>query len=226
MKNKGLQIFAAFIVVLIAAFIVLSFTIDGIVKSNIEESGTELFQTEVDVGNVNISLFNGSGEIYGLSVANPEDFSDEPAIEMEEIRIKVDLLSLLSDTILVEDVNITEASLFFEQQGFGINLRQLNQNMDLSVDEDDPAMIINHLYVEGATVRVSSTIDRERTAEATLDNFEMNNIGRQGSNTMKQSMQQIMEPLIERAIQEAVSRGLLEQLENKVQDLLGGESED
>ncbi len=223
--SKGLKILAAFIVVLIGAFIVLNFTIDGIVKSNIEETGTELFQTEVDVGNVNISLFDGSGEIYGLSVANPEDFSDQPAIEMQEIRIKVDLISLLSDTILVENVNITNASLFFEQRGFGINLRQLNQNMDLTADEDDPAMIIDHLLVDGATVRVSSTIDRERTAEATLESFELSGIGRQGSNTMKQSMQQIMEPLIERAIQEAVSRGLLEQLENKVQDLLGGDEE-
>lgn len=225
MKSKSLKIFGAFVIVLIAIFMVLNFTIDGIVKSSIEESGTELFQTEVDIRNVNISLFDGSGEIYGLSVANPEDFSDEPAIEMQEIRIKVNLMSLFSDTILVDNVHITGASLFFEQQGFGINLRQLNQNMDLSSDEEEPAMIIDHLLVDGATVRVSSTIDRERTAEATLENFELNGIGHQGSNTMKQSMQQVMEPIIERAIQEAVSRGLLEQLENKIQDLLGGDDE-
>lgn len=223
--GKGLKIFGAFIIVLLGAFIILNFTIDGIVKSNIEESGTALFQTQVDVGNVNISLFDGSGEIYDVSVANPEDFSDEPAIEMQEIRIKVDLMSLLSDTILVEDVNITNASLFFEQEGFGINLRQLNQNMNIEAEEDEPAMIIDHLLVDGATVRVSSTIERERTAEATLESFELNGIGRQGNSTVKQSMQQIMDPLIERAIQEAVSRGLLEQLENKVQDLLGGDEE-
>ena len=223
--GKGLKIFAAFVIALIGAFIVLNFTIDGIVKSNIEETGTELFQTEVNVGNVNISLFDGSGEIYGFTVANPEDFSDEPAIEMEEIRMKVDLTSLLSDTIFVENVHSIGASLFFEQQGFGINLRQLNQNMDLAAEEDETAMVIDYLLVENSTVTVSSTIDRERTAEATIESFELNNIGRQGSNTKKQSMQQVMEPLIERAIQEAVSSGLLEQLENKVRDLLGGDNE-
>lgn len=225
MKNKGLKIFAAFIVVLMAAFIVLNFTIDGIVKSSIEESGMELFQTEVDVGNVNISLFDGSGEIYGFTVANPEGFSDEPAIEMEEIRIKIDLASLLSDTIWVENVHIMGTSLFFEQQGFGINLRQLNQNMDLSEDEAGPVMVVDHLLVENATVTVSSTIDRERTTETTIESFELNGIGRQGRNTMKQSMQQIMEPLIERAIREAMTGGLLDQLENKVQDLFNGDDE-
>lgn len=223
--SKGLKILGAFIIVLIGAFIILNFTIDGIVKSNIEETGTELFQTEVDVGNVNISLFDGSGEIYNLSVANPEDFSDEPAIEMEEIRIKVDLMSLLSDTIHVENIHITNTDLFFEQKGLGINLRKLNENMDLAADEGEPVMIVDHLLVDGATVKVSSTIERERTAEATLESFELNGIGRQGSSTMKQSMQQIMEPLLNRAIQEAVSRGLLEQLQNKVQDLLGGDDE-
>lgn len=223
--SKGLKFFGALIIVLIGAFIVLNFSIDGIVKSNIEESGTELFQTEVNVGNVNISLFDGSGEIYDLSVANPEDFSDEPAIEMGEIRIKVDLMSLLSDTIHVEEVNITNADLFFEQQGVGINLRKLNQNMDLAEDEEGSVMVIDHLLVDGATVRVSSTIERERTAEATLESFELNGIGRQGNNTVKQSMQQIMDPLLERAIQEAVSRGLLEQLENKIQDLFGGDDQ-
>ena len=156
--GKGLKIFAAFVIALIGAFIVLNFTIDGIVKSNIEETGTELFQTEVNVGNVNISLFDGSGEIYGFTVANPEDFSDEPAIEMEEIRMKVDLTSLLSDTIFVENVHIIGASLFFEQQGFGINLRQLNQNMDLAAEEDETAMVIDYLLVENSTVTVSLSL--------------------------------------------------------------------
>lgn len=223
MKNKTLKICAGIIIALAIVFIIVNFTIDGIVKSSIEESGTELFQTEVDVGSVNISLFDGSGEIYDLSVANPEDFSDQPAIEMGEIRIKVDLTSLFSDTILVENVHVTRAALFFEQEGFGINLRTLNQNMDLSAEPDDPVMVIDRLLVENATVTVSSTIDRERTAEASIENFEVNGIGRQGSNTMKQSMQQVMEPLIERAIREAMTGGLLDQLENKVKELLGGD---
>lgn len=223
MKHKGLKTVAGFIIVLAAAFIVLSFTIDGMVKSAIEEDGRELFQTAVEVSNVNISMLNGTSEIYGFTVSNPDQFSNQPAIELDEIQLKIDLASMLSDTILIESIRITGARLFFEQEGFGINLRSLNQNMDLSSDEDDAVIVIEHLVVENATVQVSSTIDRERTVEANIENIELEGIGRDGNNTLKQSMQQILEPLIERAIQEAMTGGLLRQLENRFKELLGGD---
>ncbi|WP_234568308.1 DUF748 domain-containing protein [Rhodohalobacter sp. 614A] len=221
MKHKGLKIFGGLLVVLIAAFIILNFSLDGIVKSAIEENGTELLQTEVNIGNVNVSLFDGSGVIYGFTVANPEGFSDEKAIVIDEMSLKIDLATIFSDTIVVENIHIQNPELFFEQIGLGINLRKLNENMDVAEDTEGPSMVINHLLMEDGTVRVSSTIERERTAEASIEEFELTNIGQSGSNTMKQSIREIMDPLIERAIQEAVSRGLLEQLENKVQDLLG-----
>lgn len=225
MKNKILAFIGGLLLLLVIGFIVLTFTVDGIVKSAIEENGTELFQTEVRVGDVDISLFNGSGEINGLTVQNPEGFSDEEAIQIEQTNLQIDLLSILSDTIVVENINIQNPELYFEQKGLGVNLRKLNQNMDLAEDTEGPALVINHLFVENGTVRVSSTIERERTAEASIDEFELQNIGQAGSNTMKQSIRQIMDPLIERAIQEAVSKGLIEQLENKVQDLLGADEE-
>lgn len=225
MKHKGLKIIGGLLVVLIAAFIILNFTLDGIVKSAIEENGSELLQTSVEVGNVNVSLLNGSGVIYGFTVANPDGFSDEEAIRIDETSIKIDLSTIFSDTIVVENINIKNPELFFEQKGLGINLRKLNENMDLAEDVEGPSLVINHLFVENGTVRVSSTIERERTAEASIQEFELTNIGQSGSNTMKQSIREIMDPLIERAIREAVSRGLLEQLENKVQDLLGADDE-
>ncbi|MDZ7719847.1 MAG: hypothetical protein U5K72_13605 [Balneolaceae bacterium] len=223
MMQKGLKIVVGIFVVLAAVFIILNVTIDGIVKSTIETSGSELYQTEVKVGNVNVSVWNGSSEINEFVVYNPGQFSDQPAIEMDEIHLKFDLTTMLSDTILIENIRISGARLFFEQQGFGINLRQLNENMNLSEEDDEPVVVIDYLIMENATVRVSSTIDRERTAEASIETFELEGIGRNGSNTIKQSMQQIMEPLIERAIREAMTGGLLQQLENRIKDLLGGD---
>lgn len=225
MKYKELKIFAGFLIVFAGALIVLSLTVDGIVKSAIEEDGTELFQTDVTVGNVNISLWNGSSEIYGFTISNPENFSDQAAIEIDEIHMTFDLTTMLSDTILIENIRISGAKLFFEQEGFGINLRTLNQNVDLSEDEDEAVVVIDRLIVENATVRVSSTIDRERTAKANIENFELERVGQDGGNTIKQSMLQILEPLIERAIREAMTGGLLQQLENKVRDLIGGDDD-
>lgn len=225
MKNKGIKILGGFLVILIATFIVLNFTLDGIIKSEIEETSSELLQTEVDVGNVNVSIFNGSGEIYGFVVQNPDNFSNEPAINIGQVNIQIDLASIFSDTIIVENIHILNPEFFFEQKGFGANLKTLNDNMDLAEEPEAKSLIIEHLLVENGTVRVSSTIERERTAEASIEQFELNDIGRSGSNTTKESIRQIMKPLLQRAIRKAVNGGLLEQLENKVQDLLSGNDE-
>lgn len=225
MRHKGLMIFGGLMMILLIGFIILNFTIDGIVKSAIEENGTELLQTRVDVNSVNISLIDGSGTIYGFTVANPEGFSDEQAIEIDEISIKIDLFTFLSDEIVVESINVQNPELFVEQRGTGVNLRQLDENLDLAEDTGDKSLVIDHLLIENGVVRLSSTIERERRAEARIEKFELNNVGRKDSNTIKQSIRQVLEPLLERAVQEALSRGLMEQLENKLKEFLGGEDE-
>ena len=135
---KFLKILGGFLVVLIIAFIILNFSLDGIVKSAIEENGSELLQTEVEVGNVNVSLFDGSGELYGLTIANPDGFSDASAIEIDETTFKIKLSTILSDTIVVENIYMRSPRLFFEQKGLGVNLRKLNENMDLDETTEEP----------------------------------------------------------------------------------------
>lgn len=220
MKNKGLKIFGGLLAILVVAFIIISLSLGGIVKSGIEENASELFGTRVSVDNVNISIFDGSGSIQGFRVQNPRDFSDEAAIDIEEASIKIDIASLFSDQILVKEIIIKNPEVFFEQQGVGANLKSLNDNMKISSEaSSDKTMIIERLFIEDGTVRVSTTIDRQRVAEASLDEFELEGIGRDGSNTVKQSVRQIMEPLLEHAIAEALKSGVTEQLQNKVEDL-------
>ena len=171
---------------------------------------------------MDISLFNGSGTIDGFTVKNPEKFSDEAAIQIQEMSVQVDLNSLFSSTILVKNVRIINPQLYFEQRGFGANLKTLNDNMELSSGESsDKKMIIEHLLIEDGQVKVSTQIDSKRTAEAHISEFELEGIGRDGSNTMRQTVKQVMRPLLEKAIAEAIKDGAVEQLENKVKNFLG-----
>ncbi|MEQ8524399.1 hypothetical protein [Gracilimonas sp.] len=221
MKNKGFKIFGGILAVIVAGFLVLTLSLDGIIKSGIEENGSRLLQTQVKVNNVNISPFNGSGSIEGFTVANPDKFSDKNAISIQEASIRIDLGSLLSDEIIVRDITVKSPQLYFEQQGFGANLKTLNDNMSLSSkSSSETRLIIEHLLIENGQVTVSTDIDRERTATAAIESFELNGIGKDGSNTVQQSVQQVIKPLIERAITEAIKGGVVDQLENKVDDLL------
>ena len=222
MKNKGLKIFGGILAVLIAGFVILTLSLDGIVKSGIEDNGSQLLQTDVTVDNVSISPFSGSGTIEGFVVSNPDKFSDQEAIKIEEASIKVDLGTLFSDQIVVNDITIKSPLFYFEQQGFGVNLKTLNDNMDLSSGgSSETGLIIEHLLIENGQVTVSTEIDKERSASATIPSFELNDIGKDGSNTVQQSIKQIMKPLLETAIAEAVKGGVVDQIEDKVNDFLG-----
>lgn len=221
MKNKGLKIFGGFIAVVIIGFIILTLSLDGIVKSGIEDNGSQLLQTEVSVGNVNVSPFSGEGRIDEFRVVNPDDFSDQDAIYIKEASIKVDVGSLLSDQIVVEEIRIKSPQLYFEQRGFGANLKKLNDNMDLSSGgSSESGLIIEHLVIEDGKVTVSTEIDKERTASASIASFELNGIGEDGNNTVQQSLQEVMKPLLDKAIAEAIKGGVTDQIKNKVQDLL------
>jgi hypothetical protein len=221
MKNKGLKITGGILAILVTSFVFFTLSIDGMVKSSIEENGSILLQTEVTVDNVDISIFDGTGSIEGFTVANPEKFSEKNAISISKASMKIDLGSLFSDQIVVNNITIESPQLYFEQRGFGANLKTLNDNMDLSSSESsETSLIIEHLLIENGEVTVSTDIERERTASASIASFELNNIGKDGSNTIQQSVKEVMKPLLERAIAEAIKGGVVDQLENKLKDLI------
>lgn len=220
MKNKALKIGAGFVVVIIAGILLITLSLDGMIKSGIEENGSELLQTRVTVDKVSVSLFSGSGTISGFTVQNPEDFSDEPALYIEETSMKVDIRSLFTDQIVVNELIVESPDLFFEQIGVGVNLKKLNDNMDLASEESsETSLIIDYLLIEDGNVTVSSSLERERATEVTLAEFTLNDIGRDGNNTVKESVRQVLNPLLQKAMEEALKSGVTEQLEDKVRDL-------
>lgn len=218
--KKVLSAIGILLGILVIGIVILTYTIDGIVKSNIEDTGSSMLQTTVEVDDVNISLFGGTGTIDGITVHNPEGFADSAAIKLQQIDMKLDLSSLLSDTIVVDSLIIQEPELFFEQTTAGNNLNALTQNIDME-SESETRVIIDYLKVNQGLVSASTDIGGERSAQAEFDQFELTGVGRTESNTMKQTFRQVLEPIIERAAQEALKEGLLDQAKEKLQDLLG-----
>jgi uncharacterized protein involved in outer membrane biogenesis len=215
-----LYIFGIITAIIVIGFIVLSFTVDGIVKSNIEKIGSEMLQTPVDVDDVSISILDGTGTIDGIAVQNPEGFSDSAAIKLQRIHLSLDLSSLLSDTVVIDTLIINQPMLFFEQKANGaINLRKLTENIDMS-SSSEGGMIIDYLRIDEGLVKLSTEIGEGRKEQVKIEKIVITDIGRTGSNTVEQTVRQILEPIIERAIQKSIKEGLLEQAKDKLQDLL------
>ncbi|MBO6523028.1 MAG: hypothetical protein JJ971_04320 [Balneolaceae bacterium] len=220
---KAAKITGIIAVAILAGMFTISLTIDGIVKSGIEENMSQLVQTEVSVDDVDISIFNGSGTIKGFSISNPDGFSENEAISIKSMTIETDLASILSDQIVVNEIRIKSPELLFEQKGVSANLKTINDNMNMeSESSSEKGLVVNYLLIENGKVEVNTAIDRERTVTAEIDEFELSGIGKAGLNTLQQGMKEILEPLIKQAMAQAAKEGVLEQVQNKVEDLING----
>ncbi|TYP93692.1 AsmA family protein [Fodinibius salinus] len=220
MKPVFQALFGLIIVSAIGALI-LSFSLDGMVKSNLESTATEMLDTSVDVNDVSISILDGSGSIKGITIANPQGFSDSTAVELKEINMKVDLYSLLSDTVVVNKIQINKPELHYEQKTTGSNFDALTSNMK-SDGSSKTYLAVDYLLVKNGRISLSTDIGGSKSMEAEFSQIEIEGIGRDRSSTTKQALRQILEPILKQAAQEAVKSGLKNKAKDVAEDLLDG----
>jgi len=215
------QALVALIVIAALAALGLSFTMDSIIESNIESTTGKMLDTSVEVNNVSVSILDGTGTIDGITIHNPEGFSDKPALELQQISLTLDPYSILSDTVVVKRVEIEDPQVYYEQKVSGSNLDALSGNLG-GGSTSSVNMVIDYLLVQDGSVTLSTEIGGKKSVQASFDRFELEGIGRQGSNTMDETMRQVLEPILRKAAQEAVKGGLLNKAKEELKDIIDG----
>lgn len=217
--SKTVKILLGILLFLVLMLAAVAIGLDNFMEREIEDRSSEILQTQVSIANLSLSLFGGSGSIKGFKVQNPDGFSEHTALLFEEADIHVELSSLFSDKIVVHQLIIRRPHIYFEQQGTQVNLNELRKNLEtVSAGEADKALIIEYLLIEEGVITLNTSIDRENETRVELEFFELEGIGREGNNTVQQSMKQVLEPLLEHALKEAARKGVLEQLEQRLQN--------
>jgi uncharacterized protein involved in outer membrane biogenesis len=215
------QVLFGIIVISAIGGLILSLSIDSMVKSSLENTTAEVLNTSVDVEDVSISLLNGSGTITGFTIHNPEGFSDKPAARLQEISIRMEVSSLLSDTVIVEEIRVEKPELYYEQKATGNNFDALTNSMGGS-SSSNTNLIVDYLLVENGQVTLTADIGSEKSVMAKFSKIELEGIGRSGNNTMEQTIQQILKPVLEKALQEAATQGLMDKAKDALKDMLDG----
>ena len=210
--------------ILIVGFLSVSLFLNSMVKSGIEEVGSDMAGTQVTVESVSLSLFSGSGSIEGIKIDNPDNFESEHAIVLQNLEISADLTSLFSDEIIINEIIISEPAISIIQKIPDNNLRMLMSNFNAAMEEGSSSsatMIIEHLLVQNGQVTVTPSIGAAKVAIVKMDKFELNNIGEQGSNSTEQVVNQVASAIINEALQKAIS-GELESLKDTARDAIEG----
>lgn len=204
-----------------AGFLTLTLTIDSIVSSSIEEIGTEMTGTAVTVENVSISPFSGSGTISGFSVANPDGYSQENAVTIDNFSITLEPFTLFSDEIIINQVTITDASVYVEQKLPENNIREIMNHLNSVPDDEasDARLIIERFVLDNGTASLYTEVGGERSARVEISRIELQDLGRaSGQQTAGAVIKQVAEEVAGESLQAAAGSGL-EQLQDAIRDI-------
>ncbi len=125
-KYTLLALLAIIVIAIIAAWIYL----EPLVKGVVNKFGTQVVGTEVTLDGFKLHPIDGELEITGLKVANPQGYKEPNLLSLGGAFVKVDVKSLYSDTIVVENIRVTAPEITYEMPNFTTsNIQQIQENI-------------------------------------------------------------------------------------------------
>ncbi len=227
------------LLVLLTAFIGLFLYLEPLVKTTVNTVGTKIVGTQVNLEGFKFSPFVGEAEVTGLSVANPEGYKTPNLINLGRVFVKVNVKSLFTDTIVVDEVSVNGIDLTYEMPDLSTsNVMQIQQNIAKNtassnaeepvkteeVSKESPAqtkpaknVIIKKVVVDGGTLSAMIPLQAEALT-LTMPAIEITGIGEQGD---KMNIQETVTTVFNKILYNAtsvVSKALLNAQE-KVNEL-------
>jgi len=222
--------------VVVVVFAAAFFYLDSIVKTGIEAEGSDVLGTSVSVSSVSISPLSGSGTIRGLTIENPEGFTEDNIIQLGEVTVSLNLSSLLGDIIEIYEVSVIEPVITYETKITTDNIRALLVNLpstpgaaneDVAVDAGK-GLIIKEFNLREAQVNLIASIIEQSVV---LGDIQLLDIGTENqAATVSQALEKIVGAVSERilnaempslnALREAV-QGRLQEGTQQAEEALG-----
>ena len=129
MKALKYSLLGLLLLVVVAIAGVLLY-LEPLVKTTVNTVGTKIVGTKVNLDGFRFSPFAGEAEIKGLTVANPEGYKTPNLLDLGRVYAKVNVPSLFTDTIVVEEVSVNGIALTYEMPDLSTNnVMQIQQNI-------------------------------------------------------------------------------------------------
>ena len=241
---KKFVLFTAFILIIAGgAFLFLSGdAINALIKKQIEQIGSRVTEQSVTVKQVDMKLLKGAGTIKGLVLANPEKYTSPSAFSLNEITLDINLQSLTSELIVIDQITIDkpEAVVEFLENG-GANVKDIldaikkNTASSATVEKEtdtgkpEPVIRVNKFVLSGVALTVDLTKLGNKAHQATLADINLTNIGgdlgmpasKLGAELVKQALSSIWKQA-KKEQGDILKDQVEEKVKDKVKKKLGG----
>ena len=186
--KKGLIVVA---VVVVLAVVVGWLTMNYIVRKGVEVGAGAALGTKTTLNSASVHPFAGSVTIGELDIANPEGFQTKDFLTLEKCSVDVAMGSLLSSTVVVEDLLIDKPVITIERKGVGTNLNVILDNLGKNSKSEEASgkgkgYRIKHILIKGAVAKI--LVAGKEPVSISLPDIEMKDLGTGQSNGIKIGM--------------------------------------
>ena len=139
-KKKLLKLIVMDLIILLLVLVVAFYFVgNSLIKKGIETAATKTLGVPVTVKSINLSILRGQVEIKGLVVKNPPGYANETLLELGDGVVKLNISSLMSDTIKMQLIKLDGTKLTLEQKGLTNNLKEILDKLPKEEEQAKPA---------------------------------------------------------------------------------------
>lgn len=240
MNKKKIIIFSLlFLGIVFLIFDFLSYRVNKIVKNLIINQGSQALGQQVSVGQIDTSILGSSIKISNIEIKNLEGFKNKNIIQIKNINADFLFTSLFKDTIVIKNINIEGATLYYEVL---ISNREVKDNVssfkpatkntvsslaktsDSSKEQENRKQpqkknkdfLVNQLTINNSTINASSEfLDIKK--DINLSKMSFNNVGTvEQATKFKEVLQMIFSNVLLNINNEIIQGDL----KNKIKDKL------
>ena len=241
-KKKIIILSVVFLSIVFLILDFLSYRVDKIVKNLIIDQGNQALGQQVSVGKIDTSILGSSIKISNIEIKNLDGFKNKNIIQIKNINASFVLTSLFKDTIVIKDINIDGATLYYEVL---INNKEVKDNVssfkpalknpagsstkEIEVSKESESknqskkknkeFLINQLTINNTKINASSEF-LDINKDITLNKMSFNNVGTAEKSTkFKEVLQMVFANVLLNINNEVIQGDLKNKIKDKVKNL-------
>lgn len=174
------------IAIVAGALFYVSSNAGDLIKDGVVTYVPPVIGADVALGNVDLDPANGGAALTGLVIGNPEGFGSEHAFKIDNMSVKLDVASLTSDVIHINEVRLDAPDMIYEIGSKGNNIGKIQENVEKYVaelglessDDSELKYIVDNIYINATKVQIASDLLGGKGASVTLPDLHIADIGK------------------------------------------------
>jgi hypothetical protein len=196
---------AAVLAVVALGRFVLAPMLGRAVARTVEERGSELMETAVEVEDSALDLARQQAILSNLRVGNPRGFHAEHALAVERVVVTLAPATLRSDPVVLKEVVVEGPTLVYEFTASDNNIAVIRRAIEAKIAAQDKEpldggerharLVVERLRVTGGKVRIMSHFLAGQELTARLSDVQVDRIGATTGTSVARVIEEVLATL-------------------------------